>query len=163
MITDSLILRVDSYKLSHYLQFPPKTQGMFSYIESRGGKFNSTVFFGLQYFIKKYLLKPITAEMVNEAEDFAKAHGLPFPADGWKRIRLIHGGYLPVRIKAVPEGSVIPTHNVLVTIESTDPQLFWLVSWLETALLRAIWYPVSVATLSYHSKKLILKYLGITS
>ena len=50
-------------------------------------------------------------------------------------------------IRAVPEGTVVPTHNALMTIESTDPGSFWLPSYLETALLR-VWYPITVATLS---------------
>jgi nicotinamide phosphoribosyltransferase len=69
---------------------------------------------------------------------------------------------MPVRIKAVPEGSVVPTKNVLLTIESTDPNCFWIVSYLETALLR-VWYPTSVATVSWEIKQLIRGYLERTS
>ena len=56
----SIILNTDSYKLSMYTQYPPGTEHVFSYIESRGGEYDRTVFFGLQAFIKEYLLKPIT-------------------------------------------------------------------------------------------------------
>ena len=69
---------------------------------------------------------------------------------------------MPVEIKAVPEGSVIPTKNVLLTIENTDPECFWLTTFLETALLRAIWYPVTVATNSREIKKIIAKYMSET-
>jgi nicotinamide phosphoribosyltransferase len=73
-----------------------------------------------------------------------------------------HGGRLPVVIKSAPEGLIIPTKNVLATIENTDPTCFWLTSFLETALLRAIWYPTTVATNSYESKKIILQALEKT-
>jgi nicotinamide phosphoribosyltransferase len=158
----NIILNADSYKYSQFNQYPPNTTGIYSYIESRGGKHDATVFFGLQAFIKEYLLTPITLEMIQEAEAIITAHGEPFNREGWIYILLEHNGYLPVRIKAAPEGLVIPTGNVLVTIENTDPNCYWLTSFLETALLRAIWYPTTVATNSYENKKLILEYLEKT-
>ena len=54
METESILFDTDSYKSSHYLQYPPNTTSMFSYIESRGGDYKATVFFGLQYYLKKY-------------------------------------------------------------------------------------------------------------
>jgi nicotinamide phosphoribosyltransferase len=66
-------------------------------------------------------------------------------------------GKLPVRIKAVAEGTIVPTHNVLMTIESTDETVAWVVNWLETALVRT-WYPISVATLSRECAKAIMPY-----
>ena len=69
MKIENIILQTDSYKYSHYLQYPPKTEIVFSYIESRGGKYAKTVFFGLQAFLKEYLTKPITQEMVDEAKE----------------------------------------------------------------------------------------------
>lgn len=159
----NLILDTDSYKSSHYLQYPPNTTKIFSYIESRGGKYDQTVFFGLQYLLKEYLAGPvITAEMVEEAREFFAAHGEPFNYDGWMRIVTVHGGKLPVRIRAVPEGVVLPVSNVMMTIENTDPECFWLTSWLETMLLR-VWYPITVATQSHSIKKLIHEYLSFTA
>ena len=69
---------------------------------------------------------------------------------------------LPIRIRAVPEGTVVPTHNALMTIESTDPQAYWAPSYLETMLLR-IWYPITVATISWHAKQTIRQFLERTS
>ena len=151
---NNLILDVDSYKASHWLQYPPQTTAMYSYIESRGGKYDRTVFFGLQYILKKYLTQHITPEMVTEAAQFFKAHGVPFNEAGWLYIANELEGRIPIRIRAVAEGSVIPTHQVLMTIESTDPNAFWIVSWLETMLMR-IWYPITVATQSWQIKQLI--------
>jgi nicotinamide phosphoribosyltransferase len=159
---DNLILMTDSYKSSHFLQYPPHTDGMFSYLESRGGKFPATVFFGLQYIVQQYLSKPVTKADIDEAEELFLAHGEPFPRAGWDRILEKYDGYIPVRIKAVKEGSVVPTHNVLMTVESTDPETFWVVNWIE-ALLHRVWYPITVATSSYFTKQLIMKYLSESS
>lgn len=161
---DNIILQTDSYKCTHWKQYPPGTEKVYSYFESRGGKFNSVVFFGLQYIIAKYLSgRVVTQEKIDEAKDFYDKHLGPglFNEDGWKRILKVHGGYLPVSIKAVPEGTVVPNGNVMMTIENTDPELFWLTNWLETLLVQ-VWYPTTVATISRECKKLILAYLRST-
>jgi len=158
-VRDSIILNTDSYKHSHFLQYPPNTETVYSYIESRGGQFNKLVMFGLQAFIKKYLTIPITSEDVDFAEKITIAHGLPFNRIGWDYIVNKHNGKLPVIIRALPEGMVVPTHIPVLTIENTDPKCFWLTSFLETSLLRAVWYPSTVATISYHAKQIIMDYL----
>jgi len=159
---DSVILDVDSYKFSHAWQYPPNTTNIFSYVESRGGRFSRTLFYGLQIWLKRRLLTPVTMQDVDEAAGFAAAHGVPFNRKGWEYIVREHRGLLPVEIRAVPEGMVIPTHNVLATVVNTDPHVPWLTSFLETALLRAIWYPTTVATQSYTIKRVILDYLEKT-
>jgi nicotinamide phosphoribosyltransferase len=156
------ILNTDSYKASHFLQYPPGVDAMFSYVESRGGRFDRTVFFGLQMLLKEYLCRPITQPMIDQAQTFFEGHGEPFNAAGWQYILDRYDGYLPVRIRALPEGSVVPTHHVLMTVECDDPQVFWLTSYLETMLLR-IWYPITVATQSWHLRRLLAEYLEKTS
>ena len=158
-ITKSIILNSDSYKYSQAFQYPAGTEYVYSYIESRGGMWDATVFFGLQAFIKEYLINPITQKDIDDAEAIITAHGEPFYREGWEHILKEHGGKLPVVIRAVPEGCIVPTKNVLATIENTDPKCWWLTSFLETAVLRAIWYPTTVATNSYESKKIILEAL----
>lgn len=160
---ENIILMSDSYKTSHWLQYPEGAEFVSSYIESRGGKWDRTVFFGLQMFIKKYLLSPITQQMIDEAEVFCKAHGVPFNRDGWQYILNEHDGFLPIEIEAVPEGTVIETKNVLVQIVNTDENVPWLTSYIETALLRAVWYPTTVATNSYMTKKVIKEFLDKTA
>lgn len=160
---NNLLLNTDSYKTSHYLQYPPGTEYVYSYIEPRGGKWDDVLFFGLQMFIKEYLTKPITQEMIDEAEEFWAAHGEPFHKEGWQYILDHHKGFLPLSIKAVREGSVVPNHNVLVTVVNTDPKCFWLTSFMETTLLRAVWYPTTVATNSFQCKRVIKRYLDLTS
>lgn len=159
---NNLLLNTDSYKASHWLQYPPGADATFFYVESRGGTHDRTVFFGLQAILKEYLARPITHADVDEAGQVFAAHGEPFNEQGWRYIVDHHGGLLPVRIRAVPEGTVVPTHNALMTIESTDPNAFWAPSYLETLLLR-IWYPITVATISWHAKQTLRQFLQRTS
>ena len=72
---DNIILLTDSYKCSHFTQYPPKTQYIYSYFESRGGKHEEICFFGLQIFIKKYLVgKVVTKDKIDEAEMILQHH-----------------------------------------------------------------------------------------
>jgi len=155
----NIVLNSDSYKYSQWVQYPEGTKYVYSYIESRGGVYDQLVYFGLQAFLREYMTTPVTSEMVRTARDIMYLHGEPFNYDGWMYIVNVHGGLLPVEIKAVDEGTVMKQKNVLLSIVNTDPKCFWLTSFLETALLRAIWYPTTVASNSYVSKQLILQYL----
>jgi nicotinamide phosphoribosyltransferase len=160
----NFLLRTDSYKFTHWKQYPPHTTGIYSYLESRGGMFPNTVFFGLQYYLKTYLEGPrFTQEDIEQADEFCLQHfGNPiFNREGWTLLRQKHDGRLPVRIKAVPEGTVVPLQNVLVTIENTDPDFPWLPNYLETLLLK-VWYSTTVATLSREIKKIIHGFLERT-
>lgn len=161
--THNIILNADSYKASHFLQYPQGTTQVSSYIESRGGQFQQLVFFGLQMFLKEYLAKPVTHAMVDDAREFFVAHGVPFHEAGWRYIVDRHDGKLPIKVEAVPEGSVIPTKQVLVQVTNTDPECAWLTSYVETALLRAVWYPTTVATVSWHCRQVIEEYLAKTA
>ena len=164
-VSDNLILLTDSYKVSHHLQYPPGTQTVYSYFESRGGRFDAVVFFGLQYYLERYFAGAvITRERIDDAEAFLAAHfdrADLFNRAGWEHIVNVHGGRLPVRIRAVPEGTPVPVRNVLLTIENTDPACFWLTNYLETLLVQ-LWYGCTVATLSREMKRLILAFLERT-
>jgi nicotinamide phosphoribosyltransferase len=149
-----LVLNTDSYKASHWLQYPPGTTTVFSYIEARGGSLPYTVFFGLQALLKEYLTQAVTSDDVALAAEVCAAHGVPFNREGWQYIVDAHAGRLPVRIRAVPEGTVVPVGHALVTVENTDPACWWLTSFLETALLR-VWYPTTVASHSQATRRLI--------
>ncbi len=157
------ILNVDSYKTSHFLQYPPGAEIVSSYIESRGGEYAESVFFGLQMFLKKYLTRPITRADVEEADEVLTAHGVPFNRAGWEHILNEHGGYLPLEIEAVPEGTRLAVSNVLLQARNTDPAVPWLTSYVETALLRAVWYPTTIATRSRECRKIIAEALNDTA
>ncbi len=159
----NIILNTDSYKSSHYLQYPPQSEYISSYIEARNGEHKEVLFFGLQAFIKEYLLTPITQENIDEAKIIIEAHGLPFNYADWVYILKKYDGYLPLEISAIKEGSLAPLSVPLVQVINTDAKLPWLTSYIETALLRAIWYPTTVATISYTIKQIIKKYLDLTA
>lgn len=148
------ILNTDSYKTSHYLQYPPDTTRVFCYVESRGGVWDRMLFFGLQAVLKREFLRPVTRAHVEEARDLLAAHGLPFNERGWLRLIEKHGGLFPLEIRAAPEGSVLPVHNAMMSVVNTDPEFFWLPSYAETALLR-VWYPITVATVSWQVRQSI--------
>jgi len=157
-------LATDSYKIWHWNGYLKNTENVYSYLEARNGaKFNKTVVFGIQYNLKKYLEgKVVTQEKIDEAEATIDKHlgkGF-FNREGWEYILNKYNGYLPVRIKAVPEGTPIDVNNVLMTIECTENsnKLCWLTNFLESQLLHS-WYPMTVCTLSREIKILINSYL----
>lgn len=164
----NILLSTDSYKLSHFLQYPDDVVAMSSYIEARRNnsgihRITGVTFFGLQAFIKKYLLNPITKYDIEELSEVAVAHGEPCPTALFEKVLTQYGGYLPLTIRAVKEGTFVPFGNVLVTVECHDPRLFWLASYIETALLRAVWYPTTVCSIDRHDKEVIWEYLLKTS
>ncbi len=156
------ILNADGYKPSHFLQYPPEVKFISSYIESRGGRWSRVVFYGLQMFLKEYLTRRITQDDIDEAEAFFATYGEPFNRAGWEFIVREFGGALPLRVEAVAEGSVVETENALVQISNTHPNCAWLTSYVETALLRAVWYPCAVATQSFYCRQKIAAYLRET-
>lgn len=162
----NLILLTDSYKVTHHKQYPPNTEVVHSYFESRGGAFSETVLFGLQYYLKRYLAgSVVTREEIDAAERIFATHffgnqGLFYRA-GWEHIVDAHGGELPISIRAVPEGTPVPVSNALVTIENTDPACFWLTNYLETLLVQ-LWYGSTVATQSREMKRVLLQFLEET-
>lgn len=164
---DNLLLLTDSYKVSHHVQYPKGTTTIYSYFEPRkGGLHKEICFFGLQYFIKRYLVgQVVTHEKITEAKALYEKHFGPgtnvFNEEGWKYIVDNHGGRLPVIIKAVPEGQILPEANACMTVENTDPECFWLVNFLETLLVQ-VWYPMTVATNSREQKKILAAYLQET-
>jgi nicotinamide phosphoribosyltransferase len=159
----SLILRADSYKLSHWKGQPEGMDYYHAYLESRGGLYPTTVFFGLNYYVKEYLSQRVTKEDVEYAAEFAAAHfGSKnlFDKDTWLHLVADHDGFLPLRIRAVPEGTVVPTNNVLMTIESTCSRCAKLID-VETLLMK-VWFPTTVATRSREIKKIIHEFLEKT-
>ncbi|MCA6378473.1 MAG: nicotinate phosphoribosyltransferase [Cytophagales bacterium] len=166
MKTHNLLLLADAYKYSHYKLYAPGTTKIYSYLESRGGMFDETIFYGLYYFLKEYLTgQGFTKENIDEAEEVLNGvfgrRGV-FKRENFDYILDKYNGRLPIRIKAVPEGSAVPVKNVLMTIENTDPSCFWLTNFLETLLMQ-VWYPSTVATLSREIRKTVEHYFELTA
>ncbi|UNY46988.1 nicotinamide phosphoribosyl transferase [Cronobacter phage LPCS28] len=160
----NLCLNTDSYKVTHWLQFPVGATHSSYYIESRGGEYDELMFAGIT-FVQRVLEKGITVADVKRANKVYKKH---FGADyfnyeGWMMIAEKMDGKIPVKIKALDEGTVVPVKHALAVIENTVEGFHWLPGWLEMFLLRAVWYQTTVATVSYHCKKAIVEYYDMTS
>lgn len=168
---DHPIFTCDSYKVVMCTQYPPDVTEVYSYIEARSkGEYTHTVFFGLQAYILEYLMIPLTKDMLDKANKLWKGQGIDMTElkvtrvwkDGTEESRSLYklweqliGEPLPIEITSVDEGSVLPIGLPLVAIRNTNPDYFWLPTWLETSLLRAIWYPTTVATQSRSIKNVI--------
>jgi len=173
----NIVLIGDSYKISHFAQYPPGTEYVYSYFESRGceePEWKEVTFFGLQYIMKEYMVgQVVTQAKIEEAAGLYEHHfgaefvapGLTNPAAfnrvGWEYILKEKGGKLPILIKAVPEGMSVPNKCVLMTVVNTDPKCFWLTNYLETLLVQ-VWYPMTVCTQSREQKKTIRKFWKLT-
>jgi len=157
---ENFILLTDSYKVGHHNMYPDGTENVYSYFESRSGaKYPYTVFFGLQMLLKRYFTGVVVTQSdVDAADEFCKAHfGFDtFNRKMWQKIVTVHGGKLPLRIKAAPEGLPIPIGNVMVTVEATDPDCGPLTNVIET-ILTHLWHSSNVATISRDLKVYLAK------
>ncbi|KAJ2454306.1 hypothetical protein GGF42_003638 [Coemansia sp. RSA 2424] len=160
-----LPLLTDSYKASHFALYP-KAQATTAYCEFRHGFDKDTtdermVFCGLRYIIEQYVARPWTLQDIDMAEAFFRTHNagfteFPFPKHLFLKFISENAGYFPVRIEALPEGSVVYPHTPVFQITARD-EYSSLVTYLETVLLMA-WYPSTVATLSRRSRAVIEDY-----
>ena len=166
-LANTPILAVDSYKASHKWQYPEGTSHVSSYVEARadnsGLDLPGAVFFGLQPYLKWLAETPVTAAAIAKSAAVFGAHGVPFYEEGWRWILDHHGGRLPVEIRAVAEGHVVPFGNAVIQLVNTDPKAFWLTSYLETGLQRAVWYASTVATVSWAVKRTLREFWERTS
>jgi nicotinamide phosphoribosyltransferase len=146
----------DSYKLTHWNQYPPATTRIFSFFESRGGPYQYSILFGLQYILLKHFVgRRVTASNIALWKKRAAAHfgnDTLYNEAGWDIILNDHDGRLPLHIRAVEEGMPVPVKNALITVEGTDDRLPWLTNYFET-LLSQVWYPMTVATQSWAIKQ----------
>jgi nicotinamide phosphoribosyltransferase len=158
---NTIMIDTDAYKVSMWLQYPEGTTYVSSYMEARKNPWTKATWYGAKHVLEQ-LAKPITAEQVEFAKLYWDAQGLPFNYDGWMLIVTDLGGYLPLRIQAAPEGTVMDHGNVMLQVVNTDPRFWWLTTWVETASMR-IWYPTTVASLSAAIKLDIYKALVETA
>ncbi len=157
-----LISHVDSYKLGHFRQYDPSIDYIASYIESRGTERNwdQMVVAGVEWIRHNVLAKPIvTQESLDRMKVKAARHGTSFNADDWQYIIDTYEGFAPVTVFAMDEGTVTPLKTPILMVLNFDDRLPWLGSYMEDVLLRPIWYASTVATQSFHIKKIFKKYL----
>lgn len=160
----NVLLCTDTYKTGHMQQYPEGTTKIYSYLCARSNKkYDKAVFFGLQYYLKEYLSQKITKEMVEEFLDIRQSILGPDTTGqiAEKMYALADLGYLPLEIKAVPEGTVIDNKNVLATITNTHPDFAWVVGFTESLVLK-VWNTTTVATSSKRFKDLVTKFADET-
>lgn len=163
----NIITKRDSYKVEHWRQAPKGTERTYSYAEARAGaKYPYTVFFGLQYLIKEYLVGvQVTQEKIEHAAALSEAHfGSTefFDRAMWEHILHNYGGKLPLRIRAVPEGTPVPVDNILMDVENLDDYTAGLTNGLESLLLH-FWSPSTIATVSRTTKEMFADFLALSA
>ena len=161
-MTSSIPFQTDSYKPSMDPQYPAEVETVHSYVESRGGIHDHVVMAGSQPYIDA-LAEGTNLREINLAREYWAAHGVPFPYDMWKTVVNDFGGRIPLRIRAVPEGMVLPNRNVLATVENVGGRATRaMTTWVETKYLSHIWYMSTVATNSWFIKELIGAYYEVS-
>ena len=168
----STIFRTDSYKFTHPFMFrelnkrkgKKRVVGMSSYGEARVPREVRITVMGGQMGLQKIFYRPITMADIDAAEAFALAHfGRPlFDRAAWEKVVNVYGGYIPCIIRAVPDGTVVRGGDPIYSVTVLDEDLFWMSSGIETCLLRAYWYPTTIASLDRDTKAEIVRFYEIT-
>lgn len=162
-------LLCDFYKVSHREQYPDKTQVVYSTWTPRASRIegvNEVVHFGMQKFIKEFLIDYFNVNFFQRDEDevaleytrFIKfSLGVQNPDDS--HIRALHKlGYLPLKIRSLPEGSVVAIRTPTVTVHNTDARFFWLTNYIETLMSCENWQASTSATIAREYRKVLNKY-----
>lgn len=168
-MTPSPILLKDGYKVGHKFQYPEGTTLVYSNLtprKSRSKEFDSIIFFGLQYFVKEYLQRQFGENFFNQPKDavlkqYARRMDNYLGKDSitYDHIAALHDlGYLPLEIKALPEGSLVPMRVPVLTIRNTVPDFFWLTNMLETILSAILWKPCTSATTAFQYLRVFTQY-----
>ena len=167
------IFACDFYKVSHYAQYPVGTELIYSNFTPRSNKLAGSVgspecvvFFGLQGFIKSFLMDLFTEKFFDQPkskviEKYTRRcnSSLGEGAVTVEHIAALYDlGYLPIEIKALPEGSLVPVKVPVLTIKNTLPEFYWLTNYLETALSAELWKPITTATTAYEYRKLLERF-----
>lgn len=162
----------DAYKHGHVFQFSPGTEVVYSNLTARSAKLKNvpddmfhggTIFFGLQFFIKDFLQGWWQREFFEKPHDeVVKRYqrrmdtSLGKGAVTTEHISQLHRlGYLPIVIKALPEGTIVPIGVPMLVIYNTDKRFAWLTNYLETALSAYIWKTITTATTAFSYRKLL--------
>ena len=160
-------LNSDFYKQAHFAQYSPHTEVVYSTWTPRKSRMdgvNKVVFFGLQYFIKDYLIDSFNQtffnrpkdEVITEFRTFMENANCPVDTKHWEALHDL--GYLPLKICALPEGTLTPIRVPMFTIENTKPEFYWLTNFIETILSTEIWKPMTSATIALQYRKILEKW-----
>jgi len=173
MTTNPLLL-TDGYKVDHRRQYPNNTTLVYSNWTPRKSRIEGieeVTFFGLQYFIKKYILEDFEQNFFAKSKDeVVKAYArrinnyLGENSVGTDHIAALHDlGYIPMVIKALPEGAFVPIKVPMFTMYNTLPEFFWLTNYFETMVSATVWLPCNSATLARQYRIILDKYAAETS
>lgn len=172
-MTLSPIILKDGYKVGHRFQYPKGTTLVYSNLtprKSRNDEVQEIVFFGLQYFVKEYLIRQfdelffkLPKEQVIRSYARRMDHYLGKDSITYDHIAALHDlGYLPLEIKALPEGSLVPMRVPVFTIKNTKSEFFWLTNMLETIMSDILWKPCTSATTAFQYLKTFIAYADET-
>ncbi|UKN00771.1 nicotinate phosphoribosyltransferase [Paracrocinitomix mangrovi] len=168
------LLCTDGYKVDHRRQYPDKTTLVYSNWTPRKSRIegiDEVVFFGLQYFLKRYVIDDFERdffsrpkeEVVNEYARRINNYLGPNNV-GTDHIAALHDlGYVPMVFKALPEGVAVPIRCSMFTMYNTKPEFFWLTNYFETLLSTTVWMPCNSATIAHQYRKVLNKYAQQTS
>lgn len=160
------LLLTDYYKVGHPFQYPDKTTLVYSNLTARKSRLegvDSIVFFGLQYFIKEYLIDYFNKNFFEKPKDEIISSykrrivtSMGSELNSYTHIERLHNlGYLPIEIKSLPEGSRVPMRVPCLTIVNTLPEFYWLTNFFESIMSAVIWQPITSATIAYEYRKLL--------
>ena len=162
-------LLTDFYKLTHILQYRPELRELTSYLTPRGSRLkgiDKVVFFGLSAYVHSYVVENFNKNFFNRNFEYCESEirevlelGLGYSDEMIDKtiveIKSLHNlGYLPVEIKAVAEGTLVPMGVPCLEIKSTNPCYFWVGQALEASLSAAIWHPMVSATIAREYRKI---------
>ena len=168
------LLLTDGYKVDHRRQYPSNTTLVYSNWTPRKSRvegFDEVVFFGLQYFIKKYIIEEFETKFFSRPKDeVINAYSrrinnyLGDNAVGTDHIAALHDlRYIPMVFKALPEGVSVPIKVPMFTMYNTLPEFFWLTNYFETLLSTTVWLPCNSATIAAKYRSILDKYAAETS
>lgn len=168
------LLLTDGYKVDHRRQYPTGTTLVYSNWTPRKSRLEGVeevVFFGLQYFIKKYILEDFEEHFFKQPKEKVLAeyarrinNYLGENQVGTQHIADLHDlGYIPMVIKALPEGAIVPMKVPMFTMYNTLPDFFWLTNYFETLVSAMVWMPCTSATLARQYRIILDKFANETS
>lgn len=168
------LLLTDGYKVDHRRQYPNGTTLVYSNWTPRKSRLqgvNEIVLFGLQYFIKKYILEDFETYFFKQPKEKVVAeyrrrinNYLGENQVGTAHIEALHDlGYIPMVIKSLPEGASVPVRVPMFTMYNTLPEFFWLTNYFETLVSAVIWQPCTSATIARQYRQILDKYAAQTS
>ncbi len=160
------MLLMDGYKADHKRHYPPNTTLVYSNMTPRKSRLptNHMVVFGIQYFLKKYLIDHFDEHFFGRSREVVMAEYkrriktyMGSDLVSYKHIEDLHAlGYLPIKIKALKEGTVVPMRVPFLTVVNTLPEFFWVTNFIETLMSSVIWQPCTSATISKLYKEMFL-------